>query len=289
MKTMKMSALLVLSLLGLGRLRAQDGKMQDGKTQMTVPLSEPGKPYKLIMRVVYGSIKIVGYEGKDIVIDVEADSAQPRRRKEDGESGNSNGNGNGGGMRKIPLGNSLDITAQEHDNTVQINSGAFRKMKGVTIKVPQNAASIKVGTVNGGEVIVSNVSGEIELTNVNGSITATNVSGSVVATTVNGSVVVTFKSIDPKAPMAFSALNGKIDVTFPADLKANLKLKADQGEVYTDFEVAVDQTVPKINKTEEKNMYRIRIEDWVYGKIGGGGPEVMMKTTYGNIFIRKAK
>src|SRR5215475_1534421 len=34
-----------------------------------------------------------------------------------------------------------------------------------------------------------------------------------VANTVNGNVVVTFRSVDPQAPMAFSTLNGRIDVT----------------------------------------------------------------------------
>lgn len=274
MKTMKLSALLVLSLLGLHELRAQDGK-----TQLVVPLSDPGKPYKLNMHLIDGSIKMVGYEGKDIVIDVEA---EPEKKKEEKEAGS-------GGMRKIPMGNSLDITAEEHNNNVQIQSGVFKKMNGVTIKVPQTAGTIKLGTVNNGDITVSNVNGEIEISNVNGSITATNVSGSVVANTVNGNVIVTFKSVDSRAPMAFSSLNGKIDVTFPADLKANLKLKADRGDVFTDFDVDVDKTTPKMNKTREDHMYKISIEDWVYGKIGGGGPEMMMKNMFGSIYIRKAK
>jgi hypothetical protein len=36
-------------------------------------------------------------------------------------------------------------------------------------------------------------------------------------------------------------------------------------------------------------MYRINVDEWVYGKISGGGPEMMMKTMTGNIYIRKAK
>ena len=279
MKTMKTCTLLVLSLLGLGQLRAQDGKTQDGKTQLVVPLSDPGKPYKLNMHLIDGSIKMIGYEGKDIIIDVEA---EPEKKKEEKETGT-------GGMRKIPMGNSLDITAEERNNNVQINSGVFKKMNGVTIKVPQNAGTIKLGTVNNGDITLSNVNGEIEISNVNGSITATNVSGSVVANTVNGNVIVTFKTVDSRAPMAFSSLNGKIDVTFPADLKANLKLKADRGDVFTDFDVDVDKTTPKMNKTQEDHMYKISIEDWVYGKIGGGGPEMMMKNMFGSIYIRKAK
>jgi hypothetical protein len=36
-------------------------------------------------------------------------------------------------------------------------------------------------------------------------------------------------------------------------------------------------------------MISLKIEDWVYGKIDGGGPEIMMKNMNGNIYIRRAK
>jgi DUF4097 and DUF4098 domain-containing protein YvlB len=129
----------------------------------------------------------------------------------------------------------------------------------------------------------------LEVSNVNGSIKLTDISGSVVATTVNGPVIVTFKSIDPKAAMAFSTLNGKIDVTFPASLKANVKLKSDRGDIFTDFDVATEQQKPNVTRTNKDGMYGLKIDEWVYGKIAGGGPELMMKTTFGAVYIRKAK
>jgi DUF4097 and DUF4098 domain-containing protein YvlB len=111
----------------------------------------------------------------------------------------------------------------------------------------------------------------------------------VVANTVNGNVIVTFRSIDPKAAMAYSTLNGNVDVTFPASLKASVKLKSDRGDVYTDFDVVTDQRKPEVTRSDSKGMYSLKIEDWVYGKINGGGPQLMMKTTFGNLYIRKAK
>ncbi len=36
--------------------------------------------------------------------------------------------------------------------------------------------------------------------------------------------------------MAFTSLNGVIDVTLPASTRANLKLRSDMGDVYTDFQ-----------------------------------------------------
>jgi hypothetical protein len=89
--------------------------------------------------------------------------------------------------------------------------------------------------------------------------------------------------------MAFTSLNGKVDVLFPADIKANVKLKSNQGEMFSDFDIAVDKTQPKVEKSTEDHYYRVKIEDHVYGKINGGGPEMMMETMHGNIYIRKAK
>lgn len=274
MKTIKITALFILAILLTGRVMAQ------GEKQLNVPLSDPGKAYKINMHIIEGSIKVVGYDGKDIIIDAEQDSTKGNR--------NRNNNTNSG-MRQINAGNNLDLTAEEDNNVVNISSGSAKRSTTITLKIPQSNVTLNVGTVNNGDITVSNVSGQLEISNVNGPITATGISGSLVATTVNGSVIVTFKTIDPKAPMAFSTLNGNVDITLPADAKANLKLKSDRGEVYSDFDVAIDKTQPKVSRTTEGHMQKISIEDWVYGKIGGGGPEMMMKNMQGNIYVRKAK
>lgn len=259
-------------------LRAQSS---GGKEQLVVPLSEPDKPCKVRVHVLYGSIKIVGYEGKEIIIEAVGDSDRNRRHRDDGESE--------GGMHKIGRGNGgLDITAEEKNNTVEVNSG-LTHVALLSIKVPQNLTSMSLSAVNDGSISVNGVSGALEVNNVNGPILLKSIAGSVVANTVNGDLTVTFRSLDPKAPMAFSTLNGNVDVTFPTELKSNMKLKSDRGEMFTDFNLDVEQSPAKVNKTTEGHMYRINIEEWVYGKIGGGGPEMMMKTMNGNIYIRKMK
>jgi DUF4097 and DUF4098 domain-containing protein YvlB len=246
--------------------------------QMVVPLSQPGKPYKLDVGLIDGAITVTGYEGKDIIITVlEKDDKRGKVKTHDG-------------MHSLSSGARAEIQAEENNNKVTV-SGEAGKRTNLSIKVPQNDVTLKVGTINDGDIIVSNLNGELEITNVNGAIKATSVSGSVVANTVNGNVIVTFRSIDPKAPMAFTTLNGNVDVTFPAGLKANIKLKSDRGEIYTDFDVTTEQHKPTVTHTNgsKGGLYSVKIEDWVYGKIDGGGPEMMMKNMNGNIYIRKAK
>lgn len=275
MKTVKKALLLVFLTMAIGHLSAQTKNSEE----MVVPLSDPSKPVTLEASLTNGSIKVVGYDGKDVIVTVFMDSTI-RRIDNDGS----------GGMRRINTTGGMDVRAEEHDNTVEVNNGGFEnKILGVMIRIPQNAAQVKLGTVNGGDISVSNVSGKIEIGNVNGSITAKGISGSVVANTVNGYVLVSFKSVDPKAAMAFSTLNGKIDVTLPSDSKANFKLKSGNGQIYTDFDIDIEKTQPKIEKKDDGHVHEIRIDDWVYGKINGGGPEIMMQSTFGTIFIRKGK
>ena len=138
-------------------------------------------------------------------------------------------------------------------------------------------------------ITVDNVTGELEITNVNGTIKLSQVAGSVVTNTVNGNLIVVFKSVMAGAPMAFSTLNGKVDVTFPGSIKAALKMKLERGDVYSDFDVAVDKGAAKVTRTTQNGLSRLSTDDWTYGKVNGGGPEVMLKTFNGDIFLRKAK
>jgi hypothetical protein len=272
MKKMKIAGLILLSLIIGTKSYGQTGSTE----QLTVPLSSPGKPYSLKVHLVSGAINVVSYEGKDIIINV-----IPREgNDEEGSKAVENG------MKRISTHGSYEVTAKEADNNVTVNTGNPNKAIDLNLKIPQDV-KLKIGTVNDGEVTVENVIGELEVNNVNDKITLTDISGSVVANTVNGDVNVTFKTVDPKAPMSFSTLNGDVNVTLPADTKANLKLKSDNGDVFSDFDIDIDKTPAKIDKTTEPGLYKIKKDDWVSGKINGGGPEMMMKNMQGNIYVKK--
>jgi hypothetical protein len=270
--TIKTAGFFIMAMLLTTSLWAQNDKAE----QLTVPLSDPGKPYKLNVDLVQGSITVMGYEGKDIVITTQADEHRKANREA------------GGGMRRLDGGSAADIKAEEKNNKVSVSAEMARKVN-LVIKVPQNGGTLNLSSVNDGNIMVSNVSGEMEVSNTNGGIKMSNVSGSVVANTTNGNVSVSFKSIDTKAAMAFTSFNGNVDVTFPAGLKANVKLKTDRGNIYTDFDVVNEARKPDVTRTAKDGMYSLKIDDWVYGKIDGGGPEVLMKTFNGNIYVRKAK
>ena len=68
---------------------------------------------------------------------------------------------------------------------------------------------------------------------------------------------------------------------------SNLKVKSENGEVFSDFNIARSQS--KIVKTSNSEVNKSTLDDWLYGKIGGGGPEIMISNYYGNIYLRKVR
>jgi hypothetical protein len=257
--------------------QAQDTK--DTKETLTVVLSSPGKPGTLEVGLVNGFIHVTGYGGKDVVVDAATRPAKASRNSETPAPG---------GMKRLSSVSGLNLTVEEKNNHVEVSTESYQRPVDLTIKVPQNF-SVQLSTVNNGDIIVENVNGQLEVSNVNGAVQLTNVSGSAVATTVNGNLIANFKSVATGTPMAFSTLNGKVDVTFPGNARASLKMKSDRGEVYSDFDVAVDKSAAKVTRSTENGLTRLSTDDWTYGKVNGGGAEIMMKTMNGNIYLRKVK
>ncbi|UOQ65077.1 DUF4097 family beta strand repeat-containing protein [Hymenobacter volaticus] len=249
------------------------------KEQIVVALSNPGKPGLISVKLVGGSITVVGYSGKDVVIDATSRTGRQSNRSVPPAAA---------GMKRIETSNSFDLTADENNNEVSIKTNSWKNPIDLVIKVPQRF-SLQVGTVQHGDITVENVAGELEVSNVNGAIQLNQVSGSAVANTVNGAIKATFKNVTAGAPMAFSTVNGQVDLTLPSSAKAGLKLKSDYGEIYSDFDLVTEKSPAKVARTNQGGMSRVTIDDWTYGKINGGGAEIMMKTLHGNIYIRKAK
>jgi DUF4097 and DUF4098 domain-containing protein YvlB len=149
---------------------------------------------------------------------------------------------------------------------------------------------LKLHSVDG-EVKIEQVTGEFEIESVDGDVSLVNVSGTVVAHSVDGDITANLLTAALDKPMSFSSVDGDLDVTFPADLKANVRIKSDDGEVYTDFDIQLEPEAgrPQVEDNRSKGgSYRIRVDKEIHGVINGGGPQIHFKSVDGDIFIRKA-
>lgn len=265
----------IVAVLALAAVAAaQDTPAAD---RVTVPFSDPSRPRTVKGHLLNGCFSVEGYDGAEVV--VEGRGAEPsRRRPPRGAEG----------MHRIdPSGSGLTI--EEESNTITIRSAA--NSGNVLLRVPRTV-TLKLECTNGGDMKVANITGDLELNNLNGNITASNVSGSVLGHSLNGKVAVLFDRVTPDKPMSFSTLNGDIDVTLPPDTKATVKMKSDNGEIYSDFDVKLSPNAsqPVVEDSRGKGgKYRVKIDRTTVGTINGGGPEMTFKTLNGNIFMRQRK
>jgi hypothetical protein len=264
-------------------------KGQDSE-QLSIPLTYPNKPGTLKLGVINGSIKVKGYDGIEVLIDASSNDGEDGNGARTSRHQNRGRNDKGNGMKKISKSNGFGVSAEEKNNVIEAGVDNPNSDIDIVVSVPRNF-SLQLSNVNGSDIIVENVNGNHEISNVNEGIVLKNVGGSVLANTINGDINVSFTTVTPDTPMAFTNLNGDIILTFPPSMKANVKAQTENGEIYSDFDLAMSNETSKkqVTKDTKKGMYKIVKDDWVKGSINGGGPEILLKTMNGDLFIKKGK
>jgi hypothetical protein len=249
--------------------------------RVTVPFSDPARPGLLKASLMNGGMTIKGYEGKEVIIEARVRPEKPHKYGKSGKKAM--------GLRRLEI-TSTGLSVEEEDNEMSVSTESMNRTVDLTIQIPKNT-SLKLSCLNDGDIKVDGVNGEIEVNNTNGAVTLTNISGSVVAHALNDDVIVTFVKITPDKSMSFSSLNGDIDVTFPPDLKAKVKMKTDNGDVYSDFDIKLEAATNRMEEDARKEggKYRLKVEKAMYGLISGGGPEMQFATFNGDIYIRRGK
>jgi hypothetical protein len=136
------------------------------------------------------------------------------------------------------------------------------------ISVPRSM-QVAADNVNG-SIEVNEVSGQIDLDTTNGKIVVNRCSGSVDASTTNGAISVELTSVEAGREMSFETTNGRITLTVPPTLAADINAATTNGSVRSDLPL----TTSRFSRTSIK------------GTLNGGGPEIRLRTTNGGIDIR---
>lgn len=275
----------------LGMLFSVAFGQQEKAERISIPLSDPTRPAMLKVGLLTGSIFVKAYSGKEVIVELSPKQQRAKGHEDEEEAGEERGNSgrSRAGLRLIPN-TAAGLEVEEEDNVVKVSTGhrSLNQAKVLSIQVPTNT-SVKLSTVNDGDIEVEGISGEIEVNNTNGSVYLRKISGSAVAHALNGELTVDFVSVTPNKSMSFSSLNGTIEVTFPTDTKASLDLKSERGEIYTDFDIVMEKSTAKIEEEGKGKRRRVVMEKGMRGAINGGGAEFLFKNFNGDIIIRKKK
>jgi hypothetical protein len=240
--------------------------------RVVVPARNTAHPRVVNAKVLEGSLTVKTSTGNEVIVE----TSRPREARGRAAAAPA-------GMKRIDVPRGLDVDEQDNVVTVRTQPGGPGQL---VITVPTDT-SLNLKSLNG-SITVEGVHGEIDANSHNGQVTLTNVSGTVVANSFNGALKVAMDRVDPAKPMSFSTFNGAIDVTLPADLKANVKIKTNHGEIFSDFDITLTGGRPITEKNNTPDgKFRLRTDRTIYGEINGGGPELSFQSFNARITIRK--
>ncbi|MEN1785532.1 MAG: DUF4097 family beta strand repeat-containing protein [Bacteroidota bacterium] len=153
----------------------------------------------------------------------------------------------------------------------------LRKSEKAIIYLPATQ-NIAVKTTWNEDVTITGFSEEIEVdAKLNGDIKIVNVTGPVTANALNGAIEVIFTKVKQDSPTSIYTTNGVVDITMPSNTPATLSLGTVNGAVYTDFD---------LQRPKKDGLTAISSQN-IKGSINNGGVAIKLKSTNGNIYLRK--
>lgn len=240
---------------------AVGAKAQD----FTVDLANTNEARVVIQEV--NRVSVEAYAGNTIQIEADGDREKSERAK--GLSPlSARGEDNTG----------IGLNVKKSGNTVTIFQASRRGQGRYTIKVPKNV-QVEIehtGNWEGGKIEVYGVAGELEISGRYNSVHLEDVTGPALVNTVYGSVDAVFSSLSQQGPTSLVSVYSTVDVTLPANAKANVSIKTPYGEAYSDMEIEM----PKSEGMRKLN-------EAVKGTLNGGGVELDIKASYSNAYLRK--
>jgi hypothetical protein len=190
----------------------------------TVKFSDPAKPGTVKVILGRGDLRVQGTDTTEVTVKSDARSQSKTARKD--------------GLRVLSSASSFALS--EKDNVVTLDAagdGPHGAGSDFTLTTPRNT-TVVVTNAWGGDIHCSNLGGDIEVRSVNGSIRLEDVSGGVVVETMNGEISASIRELHDNKPLSFQSTNGEVVIRLPADAKANVRLRTQNGSVLTDFDDA---------------------------------------------------
>ena len=221
MKSRLFPSFLVATVLTMLLLSAARG----AEDATTIQFSDPTKPGTIKVSLARGSLRVTGAEVAEITVKSDAKPVTSKPVRKDG-------------LRVLTAASSFALS--EKDNVVTLDAagdGPHGAGSDFTLTTPRNT-TVVVTNAWGGDIHCSNLGGDIEVRSVNGSIRLEDVSGGVVVETMNGEISASIRELHDNKPLSFQSTNGEVVIRLPADAKANVRLRTQNGSVLTDFDDA---------------------------------------------------
>lgn len=151
------------------------------------------------------------------------------------------------------------------------------------VKVPMSV-NLLVSTVNDGDLEVENLKGGIVANNVNGGIKLSNITREASASTINGNVDITYTK-NPDKACRFYTLNGDINAWFQKGLSANMSFESFNGELFTNV-LRLESLPVAVEKKETEQGTKFKVNGNRF-KVGNGGVILDFETFNGDVYVKE--
>lgn len=255
----------------------------------------------LMIANINGSIKVEGYDGDKIVVEVNKEIlAKTNDRLEKGKNEIQLG--------VIDLADTLILYVkgtcsdfgrgnQRYHRNERAGKGwnynwsnwgkdckeEYRYLMNFTVKVPYGI-NLAVSTINDGDISVEKVSGGLYADNINGSIRLTHISGATHVSSINGDIDLTYDR-NPSLPCRYYALNGDINIHVKKGLGASVSFESFNGNFYTNVD-AIESLPVALEKRPKKDGVEYKINGSRY-KVGSGGVFLDIETFNGDAYLKE--
>lgn len=254
--------------------RVVRGSVGDSGKKVWKEFKVPALGEKLLLK--FDNVSIEGYNGKEVLITANVEEQEENDRAKGLRVVNGSGLSDNSGM---------GMNIQNNAGVTEISLVGMPMEDSVHVRVPFSLPiSVKGrgGFFNGGGIEIKDVKAEVEISSTMSDVKVINVTGPINVKVAQGDVVAKF--VQPvKGPISLIAAMGAVDVAFPAKFGANVDMKTSMGNIYAADEFQFEKPV------EEPKSNPYNMSNTVKGKMNGGGQDVILKTSMGDIYIRSQK
>jgi hypothetical protein len=197
-----------------------------------------GADKRIVIMSANMGLDIVGTTGNEVIIEALED-----KRELPAEADGLKIVSPGGGIDNTGVGANVIVEG----TSMKIKIPKSKYYGNYIIKIPKDVSiSLRENGNAYGKWLISDMKGEVEAQTSYSTLTINNVSGPIVARGGYGKIYVVYDQLNQSKPNSISA-SGAVDITLPADTKANLNIKATYADLFTDFDI---QPMKKVAKTE---------------------------------------
>lgn len=188
-----------------------------------IKFSDPAKPGTVKILLGRGDLRITGADTNEVAVLTSAKASAPKRKD---------------GLRVLTSSAGFAFTEKDNTITLDATENPGRSSADYAVVVPRNAAVI-IQEVWSGDISASRINGDIEATTANGDMKFEEIGGGLIASTSNGDINVSIREVREGKPLSLTSISGEVTLHVPAQAKANVRFRTQNGAVATDFDEKV--------------------------------------------------